>query len=233
MLIDSGATHNFISDRLMMKLGIEAEATASYGVLVAGGVRVKGKGMVMGEPLQLQGCTVETTYLPLELGLADVIMGIQWLNTLGETRFNWKLQWMKLMEAGKLVKLHGDPSLHTVAVSLKVIWKAIEQDGEGVLVEFGGIQKEELEGGEEEKEVWKGVLGKYAEVFEEPTGLPPSRGKEHAINLKEDSNPVSVRPFRYPQAQKAEKEKQIASMLAAGIIQENNSPFSSPVLLVK
>ena len=80
---------------------------------------------------------------------------------------------------------------------------------------------------------WEELLRKYSRVFAEPTELPPSRGKEHSITLEEGARPVSVRPFRYPQIQKAEIERHIASMLATGIIQESGSPFSSPVLLVR
>lgn len=79
----------------------------------------------------------------------------------------------------------------------------------------------------------EGLLTQYSSVFEIPTELPPSRGKEHGIVLEDGAKPISVRPFRYPQVQKAEIERQIASMLAAGFIQESGSPFSSPVLLVK
>lgn len=77
------------------------------------------------------------------------------------------------------------------------------------------------------------TISKYEKVFAKPSGLPPSRGCEHSINLKTGSDPVGVRPYRYPQCQKDEIERLIKEMLAAGIIQPSTSVFSSPVLLVK
>ena len=146
VLVDSGASHNFISEALMRKLKLEAKDTVRYGVLVAGGVRVKGRGVVEG--VTLQNCAVETSYLPLELGIADVILGVQWLDTLGETRFNWKLQWMKFLLDEATVTLHGDPSLHTAEVSLKILWKTLDQEGEGMLVEYAGLTTEVMRGAE-------------------------------------------------------------------------------------
>lgn len=51
--------------------------------------------------------------------------------------------------------------------------------------------------------------------------------------LKEGSNPLGVRPYRYLQFQKDEIERRITEMLAAGIIKPSTSPFSFPVILVK
>lgn len=70
----------------------------------------------------------------------------------------------------------------------------------------------------------KAQIIKHSKVFQSPQGLPPVRGHEHVINLKEGTDPVTVRPFRYPQSQKNEIE---------GLIRASNSPFSNPVLLVK
>ncbi|PNY17776.1 retrotransposon-related protein [Trifolium pratense] len=42
------------------------------------------------------------------------------------------------------------------------------------------------------------MLDKYVRVFQEPNGLPPERGRSHAITLMEGQGPVNVRPYWYP-----------------------------------
>lgn len=70
-------------------------------------------------------------------------------------------------------------------------------------------------------------------IFDEPTGLPQKRQIDHQIVLKEGTDPVSVRPYRYPHFEKEEVEKMIQVMLMEGVIQPSRSPYSSLVILVK
>jgi hypothetical protein len=44
--------------------------------------------------------------------------------------------------------------------------------------------------------------------------------------------PINTKPYRLPETQKAEIEKQVDKLLDEGIIQESNSPWNSPLLVV-
>lgn len=76
-------------------------------------------------------------------------------------------------------------------------------------------------------------LQQHIDIFDEPQGLPPAWPCDHRIHLLPDTAPVAVRSYRYPQLQKDELERQVAVMLAQGIIRISTSPFSAPVLLVR
>lgn len=84
-----------------------------------------------------------------------------------------------------------------------------------------------------EEDLLDRLLLSFSDVFANPTGLPPSRDCDHHIHLKPNTEPVAVRPYRYPQLQKDELESQCTAMLSQGIIRPSTSPFSAPVLLVK
>lgn len=131
----------------------------------------------------------------------------------------------------------GDPSLVRSKISLKAMLRTLRKEKQGYWVEINKLEKQEEPGesttGQEVPQFLASVVQEHKEVFVENRGLPPSRGNEHAIRLKEGSNPVGVMPYRYPQSQKDEIERMIQEMLKAGIIRPSTSPFSSPVLLVK
>ena len=79
------------------------------------------------------------------------------------------------------------------------------------------------------------LLQRYNSLFQTLTTLPPPHDITHTINLLPNSVLVNVRPYRYRYLhfQKLEIEAQVEAMLWSGIIRPNQSPFSSPVLLVK
>ncbi|XP_062085366.1 uncharacterized protein LOC133791453 [Humulus lupulus] len=77
------------------------------------------------------------------------------------------------------------------------------------------------------------LLQKYHEVIVVPKGLPPTCSHDHRIPLIPGKGPVSVRPYKYPHFQKSEIERLVNELLASGVIRVSNSPYSSPVLLVK
>ena len=76
------------------------------------------------------------------------------------------------------------------------------------------------------------ILDRYACVFAEPMGFPPSRPEDHRIPLLPGSVPPNIRPYHYPFHHKIEIEMLVHDLLKKGVILPNTSSFSSLVLLV-
>lgn len=83
------------------------------------------------------------------------------------------------------------------------------------------------------KENIQTMLCRFQDVFNEPQLLPPHRPCDHKIPLKQGAESINLRPYRYSVRQKDALEGIIRDMLTAGTIQPSNSPYSSPVVLVK
>lgn len=237
VMVDPGATHNFISTQVVEKLGIPLHSLGTFGVSLGTGEAVQGSGECKGMVVKIQGLTIKEDFLPLPLGNSDLILGIQWLEKLGTMSTNWKTQTLKFQMGGNTFTLKGDVGLSRTKVSLKAMIRTLQKEKQGLLVECNllesALEEHDSMGEVEVPDFLQGVLEQYKQVFAMPNELPPVRGREHGITLKEGTDPVSVRPYRYPQVQKDEVERLIKDMMGAGIIQPSQSPFSSPVLLVK
>ena len=76
------------------------------------------------------------------------------------------------------------------------------------------------------------ILDRYASVFANLVGFPPSIPQDHYISLLPRRIPPNISPYDYPCHHKTEIEMLVWELLKRGIIRPSTSSFSSPVLLV-
>jgi hypothetical protein len=79
ILFDSGATHSFISESLVSKLGLHACHTKDSFIVATAGGRILSNTITKAVPLQLGSKTFLTNLIHLGLGGLDVILGMNWL----------------------------------------------------------------------------------------------------------------------------------------------------------
>lgn len=85
----------------------------------------------------------------------------------------------------------------------------------------------------EEQKSLQSICVKYCDIFFlDGDKLSTTNISEQAIVLKPNTSPVYVKPYRLPESQKREINKQINKMLEDDIIEESQSDWSSPILLV-
>lgn len=77
------------------------------------------------------------------------------------------------------------------------------------------------------------ICSKYADIFHLPGDkLTITNLCEQSINLKQNINPVYVKPYKLPHSLKPEIDKQVKEMIEDDIIEPSQSEWNSPILLV-
>lgn len=236
ILVDSGATHNFISQKLVHQMDWPIEPTAQMNVKLGNGFQISTQGVCRGLEMCIGDLKMNPEMHLFELGGIDVVLGIDWLKTLGDTITNWKQQTMSFWKDKSWVTLKGHEGCRRQTVALQSILNRPKPTSQGLLWEMDNVKHKGKGVNElsiQQQAEMEVLLNKFEHVFQTPTGLPPKRNRDHAITLTDGHGPVNVRPYRYPHHHKNEIEKQVKEMLAAGIIRHSTSSFSSPVILVK
>ncbi|XP_038985807.1 uncharacterized protein LOC103721475 isoform X2 [Phoenix dactylifera] len=233
MLVDSGSTHNFVSERVAKAVGLQPNSSGQLAVMVASGERIASPGKCAHVPIKLQGVTIFIDFYLLPLEGYDVVLGAQWLSTLGPIVWDFSKLQMKFDMGGKEVVLHGLSIPENKVVNNFQLERVARKRKDGVLLQLYAMRGPQAQYFQLLLPTnVQQLLDKYKEVLSKPKGLPPRRAQDHRIPLQVGQGHVSVKPYRYPHYQKAEIEKLVADMLI-GLIRPSNSPYSSPVILVK
>jgi hypothetical protein len=83
-LLDSGSTHNFLDADVAARIGVTFLDRPGLRVAVANGDRLVSSGCCCGLPVQVGGEIFSVDCYGLQLGSFDMVLGVQWLESLGQ-----------------------------------------------------------------------------------------------------------------------------------------------------
>ncbi|GAU26218.1 hypothetical protein TSUD_354400 [Trifolium subterraneum] len=234
VLIDSGSTHNFLQDRVARQLGLQTEPAHSFRVLVGNDEELQCTTFCPQTPLLLGSHKFTVDLFVLPISGAELVLGIQWLKTLGPIITDYDKLTMSFCKEGQQVHLEGVPKVSPEEANIHQLQRLVSTNVIDTFFHLQLLHPDSISPvhSHTDPRVHE-LLHKFQTLFQTPTHLPPPRPIDHQIPLLPNANPVNVRPYRYPHFQKREIEIHIKDMLANGLIRPSTSAFSSPVLLVR
>eukprot|EP00253_Pinus_taeda_P023675 PITA_23675 len=230
VLIDLGSIQNFIHCKVAKELNCFLYLAPECQVMVANGGTINCSGKCHNIKLSMGEYVLTSPMLSIPMGGADVVLGVQWLQSLGTIAFNFQELFIKFSAKGKDVELRGIVGKPGKIINSNDMIMLLKKEQRGVIAQLCSLYVFTSESSISLD--LQNVLDNHSKVFETPKGLPPICDHDHAIHLIPGSVPPNIRPYIYPYAQKSEIEHIIAKMLEVGIIQPSQSSFSSPVVLV-
>uniref|UniRef100_A0A2N9EN79 Ty3 transposon capsid-like protein domain-containing protein n=1 Tax=Fagus sylvatica TaxID=28930 RepID=A0A2N9EN79_FAGSY len=189
VLLDTGSTHNFMDGTLAKTLKLPIDGESNFGVRVANGQVIRTLGECKEVKFKMQGLHLKLTFNLLELGGYGIVLGTQWLSTLGMINWDFKNLMMGFMHEGNKVWLQGlkeKPNLIQGSKDFK--GKATMK---GLLFQIMPCELASIQ--EEIGAPIRELVEEFPQVLEEPEGLPPKRNHEDQILLKhETSKPAGL-----------------------------------------
>lgn len=147
----------------------------------------------------------------LPISSTKIILGVQWLKSLGPILTDYNTLTMKFVHNGTIIELSGDSSRDHQAISPPQLRRMLQTDG---VSEFFHIRIDtSIPDSPHTPPEIQSLINTFSLLFQTPHTLPPSRPTNHRIHLHPSATPVNVKPYRYPFCQKQEIEAQVTTML--------------------
>jgi hypothetical protein len=207
ILFDSGATHCFISENLLGKIGLKGSHTNSAYRIITPGGQITSSILIRGVCLGLGSKICPTNLIAISLAGMDVILGMDWMTQ----------HKVVLDISDRVVKINSPTVGHT---TLYLPFK-YGTDSCAYVTIISPL--DEIP-----------VVCEYLDVFpDELPGMPPDRDVEFVIELQPGTAPISKRTYRMSPKELAELKNQLQELLDKGYIRPSSSPWGCPALFVK
>jgi hypothetical protein len=137
--------------------------------------------------------------IAIPMGGADVVLGIQWLQSLGTMAFNFQELFMKFLLEGKEIELRGITWKPGKVITSNDMTKLLKKRHQGIIAQLFSLDVQTSQTSIPQD--LQRVIDKDSKVFEDiPKGLPPTRNHDHEIHIMPGSVPPNLSPYRYPYA---------------------------------
>ncbi|GMJ02290.1 hypothetical protein HRI_003898200 [Hibiscus trionum] len=197
ILIDGGSTHNFIQSCVAKYLGLSVTATPTFNVLVGNGQRLPNEGCARDAAVSVQDTELITDFYILPLEGADVVLGVAWMTTLGPVTMDFSKLTFEFKHGNSQICWQGGKEFGPQQIQLNSLRRLMDTRA---IAEFFQLHLEDTKTQStlELHVDLRELITEFASVFEAAPTLPPPRTTDHAIHLTPASQPVNVRPYRYP-----------------------------------
>jgi hypothetical protein len=207
ILFDSGATHSFISDKCIARVGLDfCQAKGSYMISTPRG-KIGSNQLIRYVPIQLGSKVIKTDVVLLPLEGMDIILGMDWM-----TKHK-----VLLDIVSRVIEIDSPYDGATT------LYLPQQEHFNSYVFAIIDIKLEDIP-----------IVCEYPDVFpDDLPGMPPNRDIEFIIELQPGTAPISKRPYQMPPNELAELKIQLQDLPDKGFIRPSASPWGCPALFVK
>ena len=218
ILVDSGSSHNFVDIGLVRRLKGRLDTWHTFNVKIADGGKVSTQGTLSQVPIRIQDYECITDLYAIPLGGCDVVLGVQWLRTLGPILWDFEKLYMQFTKGSSTYCIASpeSPLEQLEEISALQMSKIVRQETTvGAILcqmELMNMFIHHMEPAKQEQHgdplsvvqhhQLQQLLEEYEIIFSIPTTLHPHRFQDHLIPLLEGSKPPNSHPYRYGPIQK-------------------------------
>ena len=208
VLVDSGSSHNIIQPRIATFLHLPIHNFPSFPVMVGNGEYLHCSGLCMDTPLMIQNHLFTIPLYVLPIQGADLVLGVQWLQTLGPFISDFSVPSMQfhhqntqLTITGTKPQLATPASIHQLNRMIHTHSVATFHSVTMIPLTQSTITHAQNDSTDRDNFILnchpdiQQLLHQFSHIFDKPKTLPPTRPHDHHIHLNPNAQPINIKPY--------------------------------------
>ena len=210
VLVDSGNSHNILQPRIAHHLHLPIQPSPPLSVMVGNGAFIQCQGICPSVDISLQTSTFTIPFYLLPIERADVVLGIDWLRTLGPIKADFSISSIAFTYQNQPITLQAATTSTPTRTTYHQFCQYLSTNSIASLhllsIDSLSSSPSQLESNLQNPSSplyslpfpIQAILLQHHSIFQIPHGLPPPRLHDHQIPLLPHTPPINVKPYRYP-----------------------------------